>query len=344
VVRRGPSRRQAPIGGRRRSLSLPLVPLALVSVLALAACGSPAAPSAAGDPLRVVATTTVLADLVRNAGGDRVSVESLVPAGAEPHTFAPRPSDLRKVAEADLIVMNGLGLDDWLRPLAAEAKRPDAALVELGVDLDGVTYLAGDAHDADDADQGGAGGEGGGSPATDTEAGEPVNPHLWLNVAYAERYVERIADALAAARPGDAAAFRASADAYRARLADLDASIRQRIAALPADHRRVVSFHDAFPYYADAYGLDIVGVVVPVPGQEPSAAEVAALVEAIRDAGVTAIFSEAQFSPKVADQIAAETGATVVATLYNDSLGDPPADSYVGIMEWDTDRVVEALR
>jgi ABC-type Zn uptake system ZnuABC Zn-binding protein ZnuA len=316
-----------------RGVPAALLATALFAVLALAACGSSLSSSAAPDgPIRVVATTTVLADLVRNAGGDRVEVESLVPAGAEPHTFAPRPSDLRKIADADLVVMNGLGLDDWLRPLAAEAKRPNAALVELGVGLDGVTYLAGGAHEGQD-----------GAPES-AAPGAAANPHLWLDVAYAEMYVDRIADALAATRPSEADAIRASAGAYRKTLSDLDGSIRERIAALPADHRRVVSFHDAFPYYAAAYGLDIVGVVVPVPGQEPSASEVVALVEAIRAAGVTAIFAEAQFSQKVADQIAAETGATVVGTLYNDSLGEPPADSYVGMMQWDTDRVVEALR
>jgi len=323
---------------RRGGALLLVLLLALLAALLLAACGSSAPSSTAAGPIRVVATTTVLGDLVRGAGGDRVVVESLVPAGAEPHTFAPRPSDLRKIADADLIVMNGLGLDDWLRPLAAEAKRPDAALVELGVGLDGVSYIVG-GH----AGEGGAAG-GGSAPVGTPAPGEEVNPHLWLNVAYAEKYVDRIADALVAARPVEEDAIRASAAAYRTTLADLDASIRQRIGALPQDHRRVVSFHDAFPYYAAAYGLEIVGVVVPVPGQEPSASEVAKLVDAIREAGVTAIFAEAQFSPKVADQIAAETGATVVATLYNDSLGDPPADSYVGIMRWDTDQVVEALR
>ena len=327
VVRHASRRPRGAAGSARRRI----VALAAVTLLLAAAC-APA--STSHDPadrrIHVLATTTVLADLVRSTGGDRVVVDSLVPAGAEPHTFAPRPSDMRKVADADVIVMNGLGLDDWLRPLAAEAKRSAAALVELGVGLDGVTYLTGSEGSGD-------------APVTATSTG-PVNPHLWLNVAYAEKYVDRIADALVAARPSDADAIRASAVAYRAKLEDLDASIRSRIAALPADHRRVVSFHDAFPYYAAAYGLDIVGVVVPVPGQEPSASEVAALVDAIRAAGATAIFAEAQFTPKVADQIAAETGATVVATLYNDSLGAPPADSYVGIMQWDTDQVVQALR
>jgi len=329
----------APTPGRGRRPPVALLALSIIAMLASSACGSdgstsssPSGPSlASGERIKVVATTTVLADLVRNAGGDRVVVESLVPAGAEPHTFAPRPSDLRKIVDADVVVMNGLGLDDWLRPLAAEAKRPDAVLVELGRDLAGVTYLA-------------EGAEGAGAAPAVAAPGETANPHLWLNVAYAEKYVDRIADALVAARPAEADAIRASAAAYRTTLSDLDASIRQRLGALPEDHRRVVSFHDAFPYYAAAYGLDIVGVVTPVPGQEPSASEVVALVDAIRAAGATAIFAEAQFSPKVADQIAAETGAKVVATLYNDSLGEPPADSYVGMMQWDTDRVVEALR
>ncbi len=317
----------APASSRRARAAL--AGTVLLVLLVVAACGSAASPSPAGaDPIRVVATTTVLADLVRNTGGDRVVVESLVPAGAEPHTFAPRPSDLRKIADADVIVMNGLGLDDWLRPLAAEAKRADATLVELAPDLPGVTYLPGDAH-----------AEGAG-----TANGEAVNPHLWLDAAYAQAYVDRIAEALVAAHPADADAVRASAAAYSARLADLDSSIRARLAALPSDHRRVVSFHDAFPYYAAAYGLDVAGVVVPVPGQEPSASEVAALIDAIRTSGVRAILAEAQFSPRVADQLAAETGVHVVSSLYTDSLGDAPADSYVGIMEWDTDRLVEALR
>jgi manganese/iron transport system substrate-binding protein len=321
-------------GGRTVRARVPLAMLAaaLLAVLALAACGGQSAThDPADDRIHVLATTTVLADLARNAGGDHVEVSALVPAGAEPHTFAPRPSDLRKVADADVILMNGLGLDDWLRPLADEAKRDDAVVVELGTGLDGVTYLA-------------SGKEGSGAAPAPAAPGQTVNPHAWLNVAYAEKYVDRIADALTAYRPADADAIRGSTAAYRQKLAALDASIRGRIGGLPADHRRIVSFHDAFPYYAAAYGLDIVGVVVPVPGQEPSAADVVALVDAIRAAGATAIFAEAQFTPKVADQIATETGVTVVATLYNDSLGAPPADSYVGMMEWDTDQVVEALR
>ncbi|HEX7399257.1 MAG TPA: metal ABC transporter substrate-binding protein [Candidatus Limnocylindrales bacterium] len=311
------------------------VVVSVVLALVVGACGGGAAatgapggsviPSPAPDAVNVVATTTVFADLVREAGGAAVRVTSLVPAGGDPHTYAPTPSDVRSIAGADLVVMNGLGVDDWLKPLVAEAKRPLSALVELGPDEPGVTYLAG---------IGGAAAGGAGA----------VNPHLWLNVAYAELYVQRIVAALQAAAPAKQAALRVSGDAYLARLAALDAAIRAQIATLPAANRKLVSYHDAFPYFAAAYGLTIVGTVVPAPGQDPSAGQVVALIQTIRASGVKAIFSEAQFNPKVEQQLAAEAGVTVVSNLYNDALGAPPLDTYEAIMRWNADRVVEALR
>ena len=129
-----------------------------------------------------------------------------------------------------------------------------------------------------------------------------------------------------------------------ARLAALDAAIRAQIATLPAANRKLVSYHDAFPYFAAAYGLTIVGTVVPAPGQDPSAGQVVALIDVIRASGVKAIFSEAQFNPKVEQQLAAEAGVKVVSNLYNDALGPPPVDTYEAMMRWDADRVVEALR
>jgi ABC-type Zn uptake system ZnuABC Zn-binding protein ZnuA len=221
--------------------------------------------------------------------------------------------------------MNGLGVDEWLKPLLAEAKRPLSALVELGPDQPGVTYLVG----AEGAATGNA---------------ASVNPHLWLNVAYAELYVKRIVTALQVAAPTKKAALQASGDAYLARLAALDASIRAEVATIPAANRKLVSYHDAFPYFAAAYGLTIVGTVVASPGQDPSAGQVVALIDAIRASGVKAIFSEAQFNPKVEQQLAAEAGVTVVSNLYNDALGPPPLDTYEAIMRWNADRVVEALR
>lgn len=296
--------------------------LVLVALL-VAACGggSDASPAPAGT-VRVVATTTVFADLVAQVGGDRVQVDSLVPKGGEVHTFDPKPSDVRRIADADLVVLNGLGLDDWLRSLVDDAGTK-APVIALGEQLDGVTYLQGEAEDG---------------------GGEAVNPHVWMNVAYGSLYAARIADALAAADPDGAATYRANLAAYQARLAELDAYARAQLGAIPAADRTVVSFHDAFPYFAAAYGLTIDGSIVSAPGQDPSAGEVAKLVAAIRSGGVRAIFAEAQFSDDLVRTIADETGAAVVSSLYTDTLGDAPVDTYEGMMRWNVDEVVKALR
>jgi ABC-type Zn uptake system ZnuABC Zn-binding protein ZnuA len=286
------------------------------------------------DALRVVATTTVLADFVRNVGGTKVVVDSLVPKGGEVHTFDPTPADIGRVADADLIVMNGLGLDEWLGDLATDAGAEGTPVVELAEDLEGVTYLAGEEH---------AGEEHEGESEEGGHAGEEFNPHLWLNVAYAQKYVEKLTEALKSADAPDAAAYDANAGAYQGRLAELDTWARQQIEAIPAENRKIVSFHEAFPYLAEAYGLEIVGVAVEAPGQEPSAGEIADLIDAIRTSGVKAIFSEAQFPSDLVDRIAAETGATVEADLYNDSLGDPPVDTYEGMIRWDIEKIVAAL-
>ena len=303
-----------------------LASLALACALAatLSGCGVGAGASSSvgpnGPPApRIVATTTVLADLVRNVAGPGAIVESLVPKGGEVHTFDPAPSDLQRVSAADVIFGNGFGLDDWLIDLARDAGAR-APIVEVAEDLPGVTYVDGD---------------GSGEHA--------VNPHLWLDVSIAQSYVTRIADVLAAAQPADADGIRSRAAAYRERLAALDADLRARFGALPADHRRVVSFHDAFPYFARAYGLEIVGVVVEAPGQDPSAGEVAALIDAIRASGAGAILAEVHFNDRLARQIATETGAEVISGLYTDSLGDPPLDSYESILRHDADLILAAL-
>ena len=325
----------------RRSLRLNIMPVlgALALSVVLAACqasGSSPSPNASGaaassepDALRIVATTTVLADFVRNVGGTKVVVDSLVPKGGEVHTFDPTPADIAKVADADLIVMNGLGLDEWLGDLAKDAGAADTAVVELAEDLDGVSYLAGEEPEEEAEESG--------------HVGEEFNPHLWLNVAYAQKYVAKLTDALKTADPTDAAIYDANASAYQARLAELDTWARQQIETIPAESRKIVSFHEAFPYLAEAYGLEIVGVAVEAPGQEPSAGDIAALIDAIRETGVKAIFSEAQFPNDLVERIAAETGATVEADLYNDSLGDPPVDTYEGLIRWDIEKIVAAL-
>ena len=296
---------------------LAFVLVAVVTLVVGAACGGrPDEGDPAGVP--VVTTTTILADLVGQVGGDRVRVESLVPKGGEVHTFDPTPSDIRRVTDARLVVRNGLGLDDWLGEIVGDTGT-QAPIVALGDDLPGVTLIAG------------------------AEPGEAANPHLWMNVAYASAYAERIGEALVAADPEGGETYRANLAGFQERLAALDEDARTQLGRIPEANRTVISFHDAFPYFAAAYGLTVDGTVVDAPGQDPSAGQVAALVSRIRDGGVRAIFAEAQFNPDIVDTIAAETGATVVSDLYTDSVGDPPQDTYEGLMRWNVDRVVAAL-
>jgi manganese/iron transport system substrate-binding protein len=299
--------------------------------LAVSACNPAGSDGGGRDRVVVVATTSVLADLVAQVGGELVEVRSLVPAGGEPHTFEPSPSDVIAVGDAALIVQNGLGLDEWMAGIASDSGT-DAPIVVLAEDLDGVEYRAGGEH-AEEAGN-----------ANQSAATESLDPHLWLNAAYAALYVERIADALADVDPDGATTYAANADAYKVELDELDDYARQTLAAIPAERRRIVSFHDAFGYFADAYGLTVVDTVVDAPGQDPSAGEVAALLDEIERNGVIAILAEAQFPTDLVDRIAEETGATVVAGLNSDSLGEPPADTYVGLLRADVDAIAEALR
>lgn len=294
--------------------------LSLCLAVVLAGCGgSSTGASGADGRVTVVTTTTVFADLIRNVGGDLVSVISLVPKNGDVHTFEPKPSDIRAVANARLLIMNGLGLDDWLAKTIGNASREGTPVLKLGEGLSGVSLLPGDASGT-------------------------RNPHLWMDVKYAEQYVDRIAASLAQADPRQAHRYEAQANAYKARLATLDGWVRAQIATVPKENRKLVTFHDAFPYYAREYGISIVGVAVPAPGQDPSAGYTARLVDAIRSTGARAIFSEAQFPAKLVNQLAAETGAKVVANLYDDSLGDDPVTSYEAVIRWDTQQLVAALR
>ena len=290
--------------------------------MTVAACGgAPGSPGPSGGDqgrIQVVTTSSVFADLARNVGGERVAVTSLVPKGLDIHTYQVTPADLRAVASADLFVMNGLGLDDWLEKTIRSAGN-GAPILKLAVDLPGVILLPGD------------------TPETQ-------NPHLWMDVSNGIAYATRIADALKFADPAHVADIDLSAMAYAAKLADLDAWVRVQIVTIPEANRRFVLFHDALPYFARAYGLTIVGVAVEAPGQDPSAGEIAALIDRIKATGVKAIFSEAQFPTALVDQIARETGARAVANLYDDTLGDDPVNSYEALIRWDVDHLVAALR
>jgi zinc/manganese transport system substrate-binding protein/manganese/iron transport system substrate-binding protein len=282
---------------------------------ALACTDAGASPPASGDALRVVTSTTVFADIVKQIGGDHVSVRSIVPSGAGPEDFEPKPADARALADAQLVVSNGVGLDDFLDDLI-EAAGTKAERLVLG---DGIPTI--------------------------TVDGE-TNPHFWLDPTLVQRYyIPAIRDALVRLRPGATDDLAAAADTYAQRLQTLDAENSTKLGTIPMERRKLVTFHDAFPYFAQHYGFELVGVILENPGQEPSAAELATLVRDVKAAGVPAVFSESQFDPKLARTLADEAGiTTVVTTLYNDSLGPAPADTYIGLMSWDVDEIVKALR
>jgi len=304
---------------------------ALVASFAVAACqvpgadrGSPVASGAATSiaphesrtgALPVVTTTTVFADIVRAVGGSRVSVSSIIPAGVGPEDYEPRPDDAARLADAELIVSNGVGLDDFLDRLIASGSGGSTPRIVLG---DGIHPILVD--------------------------GEP-NPHFWLDPTIVrDHYLPLIAAKLGELDPEGRATYEANRAAYGRELDSLDRELRAQVDTIPSANRKLVTFHDAFPYFARHFGFEVVGVILANVGQEPTAAELAALVEQVKVAGVKAIFSEEQFNPELSRTLASEAGITsVVTTLYNDSLGPPPADTYLGLMRWNVDQIVRAL-
>ena len=299
--------------------------LLTVTVGSFMACGPGGASSTPGegiagtprpDTIKVVTTTTVFADIVQNIGGSRVVATSIIPPGVGPEDYEPKPDDAKSLADAALVVSNGVGLDDFLDRLLASGTGGTTPHLVLG---DGIPVLTVDGK---------------------------ANPHFWLDPTLVkDYYLPKIAAELTQTDPAGKADFEANVVAYGAHLSQLDAELTGEVATIPAANRKLVTFHDAFPYFAKHYGFELVGVILQNVGQDPSAADLAALVDRVKAAGVKAVFSEAQFSPKLSQTLAAEAGiTTVVTTLYNDALGPPPADTYLGLMRWNVSHIVQALR
>lgn len=341
-------------------------------------CLSILATPAAAEPIAVVASFPILADMVHEVGGDRVTVRSLVPPGGDVHVYEPTPKDAAEVAEADLVVVNGLGFEGWMDRLveAAGAKRvavasegvtPAAAgetQYELAAEHGDTQYEhahneeagrahneeAGYAHDeeADHAHNEEAG------DAHNEEAGHAHNeeedhahgdydPHAWQDVGNARRYVMAIAQALTAADPDGAAAYAANAARYDDELEALDAELKGELALVGG--KRALTSHDAFGYFGRAYGVEFVGVQGLSTETEPSARQVAVLIRAMKGEGIDAIFVEALADRRIVDQIAAETGATVGEPLFADTLSpsDGPAPTYVAMMRHNAAALTRAL-
>lgn len=284
----------------------------VLAAVLLAACSSGGAGAGAADGTpTVVATTTQVGDLARAVAGDRADVRQILRPSSDPHEYEPRPSDVRAIAGAGVVVRSGGDLDAWLGDVLDNAGS-DARVVTL---LDAM-------------------------PTTRAEPGGEVDPHWWQNPRNGVVAVERIRAALAAADPGGRAVYDANARRYAARLRALDTAIAACMRAIPATRRRLVTDHDALGYYADRYRIEVLGTVIPAltTQAQASAGEVARLVDAIRAAGVRTIFPESSVSPKLTRAIARDAGARVGPALYADALGPTgsPGGTYLGSLRANT--------
>lgn len=307
----------------RRVILLFTVAVAVLLVLPATGCGG--GDQQGGEELRVLASMSVLADITQNVAGDRASVRPIVPPDTDPHAFQPAPSDLRDVSEADLVVLNGADLEGPLATAIGNVAA-DAAVIEASAGLASRKPQPGE-------------------PQLDDHA---VDPHFWLDPKLAITYVHNIRDGLIQVDPDGAETYRANAVAYVEQLRALDDDITAIVAQIPKARRKLVMNHASHGYFADAYGFQVVGTIIPsvATGETPSARRLAELTRSIREAGVPAIFVELGADPRLAQQIAFETGISVVDDLRDHSLTprDGVAPTYVDMMRYNAQRITGALR
>lgn len=277
---------------------------------------------------QVVTTHTLLNDLVAIVGSDRVDVKCILPVNLDPHGYEPKPADIRLLAHADLVVINGLGLEPWVDKIIANSgfHGPTVKAAEKSSRL---LPLA-----APETSPSGA------------YSAHQYDPHAWHNPINVKQYIAAIRDALVALDPSGAEVFNANASHYDSQLDDIDRYTREQFSTLPSKERKLVTSHDSLRYLADAYGLTIVPVAGTRPDQEPSARQLAQLVSFIRDQHVSAVFFEATTNPKMVELVAREANVKVVGQLYTDSLGPSgsPGATYLGMFRFNVDAIVGALR
>jgi len=299
-----------------------------ITALFLTACGS--TPQSSDSALSVLASTSFLADIAQNVAGDRITVDSLLPIGSDPHAYQAAPSDVAKIDESNLLILNGVEYEHFIEALLENAGG-ERIIVEAAAGLE--------AHPAEEhADEAEAG------TGHDHEAGDP---HMWLDPNLVITYVENIRDGLIEVDPEGAETYTANADVYIAQLKNLDKWIVEQVNAIPAERRLLVTNHEAVGYFAERYGFEVVGAVVPSLSTDAgtSAKEMAALIEQIKAAGAPAIFLGEVENPDLANQIADETGVKVVDNLHLESLTDgDPAATYIDMMKHNVTQIVNALK
>ncbi|MEW5985886.1 MAG: zinc ABC transporter substrate-binding protein [Chloroflexota bacterium] len=302
-------------------------------LLTLLVAGCQPLDTAAGGRLPVVATHSILADLVQNVGGDRVQVQMLVQPGGDAHTFEPNPADGVALVTARLIFENGLGFEPWLDDLyAASGATAQRVVVTEGIELLPAAEETEEEHEGDGEEH---------------EHGE-WDPHVWQSVPNVMRMVQAIEAALAAADPPNADSYQSNAVAYLEQLQELDHWIFEQVNQLPAARRQLVTSHDTFAYFAQRYSFTITGTAfgsISTEAADPPAAHVAELVQAIQAAGVPAIFAENVANPGLMEQLAAEAGVRLAPPLYTDALGEPGSqgENYLALMRYNVTTIVTAL-
>jgi zinc/manganese transport system substrate-binding protein len=293
--------------------------LAAAASLAVLAAAGPAKAETAPPKLKVLAPFSILGDFVRNVGGDRVEVATLVGPNSDAHVYAPAPADAKKVADAKLVITNGLGFEGWMgRLIKASGSKAPVLVATKGIKE---------------------------RRATDSHGHGGADPHAWQSVANAKIYAANIRDALIAADPAGKATYEANAAAYLDKLDVLDREVRAAVSAIPADRRKVISTHDAFGYFQQAYGIEFIAPQGVSTEAEPSARDVARIITQVKKQNIPAVFLENITDARLMERIAQETGARIGGKLYSDALtGDlGDATSYIDLIRHNMKQLTLAL-
>jgi ABC-type Zn uptake system ZnuABC Zn-binding protein ZnuA len=314
-----------------------LIVILIVIVFALTACGGQSATEtlvSQGTSAPVILTsTTFLADITRNVTGERAQVESLLPVGTDPHTYEATPSDVTKIAESKVLILNGIEYEHFIEALIENAGGERLIITAS----DGLEPRHMEEHEGEEhASESGEAGH---------EAGDP---HMWLEPNHVMTYIENIRAGLTHADPAGAVTYQANADAYASQLKDLDTWITEQVAQIPQERRLLVTNHDSLGYFAEQYGFTVIGTIVPGVSSAgaPSAQEIAMLIDEIKVTGAPAVFLNIGDNSDLADQIAAETDIKVVTDLYIETLSSPdgPAPTYIDMMKYNVSQIVDALK
>ena len=300
--------------------------LAVAAAMFLASCGGESPARERGSRLSVVTTVAPITSIVASVVGDAADVRGVVPEGTNSHTFEPPPSVAEDFSSADVIFMNGLQLEEPTKELAQENKRDGTPVVELGD-----RTLSPDRYVYDFS--------------FPKEGGKP-NPHLWTNPPMARTYAEVVRDTMAKADPTNAALYRANFGGFAAAVDRFDAAMRTSFATVPPDHRKLLTYHDAYAYFAEEYGWEVIGAIQVSDFEDPAPKEVAALIDQVKAERVPAIFGSELFPSPVLERIGRETGVRYVDVLRDDDLPGKPGDpehSWFGLMRFDYVTMVEAL-